>query len=200
MRLWDAEIGDLQQTLEGHSSSALAVIFSPDGRRLASGSDDKTVRLWDAETGALQQTLKGHSDSVVAVTFSPDGRRLASGSNDKTVRLWDSHTGVLQQTLEVSSSVLAVTFSPNGRRLITNLGSIDLENRSSEFMKTTSLSSYSMDKDRTWITWKGHNVLWLPPEYRPTCHMFQDDVLAMGHSSGRVTVIRFKPDVSPLTE
>ena len=62
------------QTLEGHLGAVRSVAFAPDGKQLASGSGDKTIKLWDVATGSLQRTLEGHSDSVWSVAFSPDGR------------------------------------------------------------------------------------------------------------------------------
>ena len=76
-------------TLKGHESPVNSVGFSPDGKKLASGSDDKTIKIWDVTTGKVLNTLKGHEGSVWSVGFSPDGKKLASGSYDNTIILWD---------------------------------------------------------------------------------------------------------------
>ncbi len=117
--IWLAQPRKLR-TLEGHTSLVNAATFSPDGRRVVTGSADNTARLWDAQTGQGLRTLEGHTDWVRAATFSPDGRRVVTGSDDKTARLWDAQTGQGLRTLEGhTSGVTAATFSPDGRRVVT---------------------------------------------------------------------------------
>ncbi|KAG8984113.1 hypothetical protein FRB90_005558, partial [Tulasnella sp. 427] len=112
---WNRSIWTVQE--RGGISS---VAFSRDGKRIASGSSDGTVRLWDAETGQQSgEPLEGHTDPVASVAFSTDGKRIASGSWDGTVRLWDAETG--QQSGEPleghTSGVTSVAFSPDGKRI-----------------------------------------------------------------------------------
>ncbi|HIE09351.1 MAG TPA: WD40 repeat domain-containing protein [Armatimonadetes bacterium] len=117
------DIKAIPQERIGHWGSVFSVSFSPDGRLLASGSEDWTVKIWEVKTKKCIATFEGHEDFVNSVSFSPDGRLLASGSSDWTVKIWEVETGRCIATLKGhKGSVHSVSFSPNGRLLASGSG------------------------------------------------------------------------------
>jgi len=107
------------RTLIGHSGEVLAVIFSPDGRLLASGSSDQTLRLWDPVTGEERKLLRGHTSAVRTLAFAAhNSQLLASGSADGTVRIWDMAQGKEIKTLSGRlGPIRGVAFAPDGQSL-----------------------------------------------------------------------------------
>ncbi|MHC4199908.1 MAG: hypothetical protein ACYSU0_07955, partial [Planctomycetota bacterium] len=111
-------------TFKGHAAGVSSVAFSPDGKRIVTGSWRKTAKLWDAATGAEVMTLKGHAGPVYSVAFSPDGRWIVTASTDRTAKLWDAATGAEGITLKGhASAVFSAAFSSDGKRIVT--GSAD---------------------------------------------------------------------------
>ena len=124
VQLWDVDTGELKATLQENEEHVNSVVFSPNGRTVASGSKDAAIRLWDVESATLTAKLIGHTREVKSVAFSLDGKTVASGSRDRTVRLWDVGADKLKVTLKGhTNSVTSVSFSPDGEMLAS--GSMD---------------------------------------------------------------------------
>ncbi|SPF52557.1 hypothetical protein SBA4_5120006 [Candidatus Sulfopaludibacter sp. SbA4] len=121
--MWDVSSGQLLRTLSGNSGSVNSVAWSPDGKTLASGSLDHTIKMWDVSSGQLLRTLSGHSGPVESVAWSGDGKTLASGGDDKTIKLWDATNGRFLRTLSGhTAAVNSVAWSGDGKTLASGSG------------------------------------------------------------------------------
>ncbi len=139
IRLYHFPMGRLTGLLKGHGDVVLSLAFSPDGKYLASGSGDFTVRVWDVGRMAPVSTLEGHKDAVYALAWLPDGRRLVSGALERDLILWDALSGERLKTLSGHENVVrAAAVSPDGRYIAS--GSWDKtvrlwDGRTGEFVK-----------------------------------------------------------------
>ena len=154
IKLWDANLGQLKQTLKGHEAWVNALIYSPDGNVLASASYDKTIKLWDAKTGKLKQRLEGNEDWVRALSYSPDGAVLASVSWGQ-IKLWDAKTGKLKRTLKGhKEKIFSLIYNPSGSVLAS--GSFD-----------NTIKLWDTKTGKLKQTLKGHDGTIFALSYRP---------------------------------
>ncbi|MBD2441572.1 PQQ-binding-like beta-propeller repeat protein [Nostoc sp. FACHB-110] len=134
IKIWDVGTGKLISTLKGHRNAILSVIFSPNGKTIASASgrtlnavsNENSIKIWNVATGKLISTINGDSrefnSGFSPVAFSPDGKTIASVSDDSSVKIWDVATGKLIFTLngdsrEFNSGFSPVAFSPDGKTI-----------------------------------------------------------------------------------
>jgi eukaryotic-like serine/threonine-protein kinase len=117
---WQRQCHQSLHTLRGFLGNVNSAVFSPDGQRILTGSDDKLAKLWDAATGRELFTLKGHRAEIKSVAFSPDGQRIVTGSEDQTAKVWDAVTRRELRTLRGHRALIgSVAFSPDGQRIVT---------------------------------------------------------------------------------
>ena len=120
---WHRQTHLALKTLRGHLAGVVAAAFSPDGKRIVSGSFDGTAKVWEAASGKELLALKGHSAAVWSVAFSLDSQRIVTGSFDQTARVWDAASGKELLTIKGDRGVFwSVAFSPDGRRIATGGG------------------------------------------------------------------------------
>lgn len=105
-----------QATLERHTAAVQAVVFSPDGQSILSGSADMTLKRWDLATERCILSSEGHKGAVETIAVNPEGTQVLSGSTDQTLKLWDANTGECLRSLSGHQGpVRAVAFHPKGR-------------------------------------------------------------------------------------
>ena len=149
-------LGTRFYTYGGHHAAVTALAWSPDEKRIASGSGDRTVQVWNSATGGNVLTYRGHSDALYAVGWSPDGKRIASGSADQTVQVWGAaesngataSDGPLLTYKGHASTVNAVAWSPGGKEIAS--ASAD-----------DTVQVWSTINGKTMLTYRGHSdVVW----------------------------------------
>lgn len=113
------QTGIAESVLRGHESGVTSVAFSPDGRKIVTGSWDKTARIWNADGSDAHLVIKGHDSFVTSVAFSPNGRRIITGHYDHTIRIWRSDgTGRPLLLKGHRSFVTSVAFSTDGSKIV----------------------------------------------------------------------------------
>ena len=188
--------------IEGYplQTYASALLFSPTGsliRQLFQHEEPEAISIRPTLSGGWStclQTLEGDSDYVSSVAFSHDSTRLASASHDGTVKIWDASSGACVQTLDVGETLFHLSFNTTSLYLLTEIGSVDISAAMGSHIENITVLQRpqhldaGVSSDNTWITYNGQNLLWIPPEYRPSCLAVCGTTIGMGVGSGRVWV------------
>jgi RNA polymerase sigma factor (sigma-70 family) len=196
IRLWDVANGSQTGVLQGHTDGVLWLAYSPDGKTLASASNDGTVRLWDPAAGTARHTLGGHQGAMRCVAWSRDGKLLASAGADGTVRVWDPDKGTEVRSITAhAGGAGGCSFSPDGKRLVS--GGDDQTVRLWETSTGKELRSVKRDKPI-------HSVAFSPDGKLVACGGSWDALLwdpdtgqEVRHLKGphnQITTIAFSPD------
>lgn len=188
-----------------HTKYVNAIAFSPDGKRCATGGNDRVIKLWDVETGKLLKTLRGHKRAVSALQFSQDGAYLFSGekgsvkANVYTIKKWNLQTREIEKESIITGMIKSIQVSPKGKYILLELGTIlwttyevrDAENLKINKKLTGYLAGDSQKKDLIKMILKSfplakYKLMWGN----------EDDVIA-GYGKTKIKIWSFKNKQEP---
>jgi WD40 repeat protein len=217
IRIWDPTTGVCLSRLEGHSKPVNSAAWSSDAALLASASSDNTAKIWDPVTGECISTLAGHYGPVQYVAWWHSATMVASVTYDGSVKIWEPITGSClwtsdsEQMLDhckvddgsspsrfhiafAEDEVHHLKMAPSPKLLQDIMGKFDSRYDHASADRSTSPTpvGYSFSPDRRWITYRGENLLWLPPDYRPKAAVaVSGNTLAIPVSSGGYVIVTF---------
>lgn len=165
----------LLQTFQAHDAPVTFVGFTPDGKKLVSGSSDGTVKFWELSPAPNPVNFfSGHQEGVASLAFSPDGKLMAVGARNGAIRLWDMSTGKLTRVLGATGRVNQVAFSPDGKILAAALSD-------------WTVMSWQVPRGRLYWTIEGHRS-----EFSSLAFSKDGEWLVAGEKKGDALLYRLK--------